>query len=188
MFEEGGQATLIRRARMGSGRTQAQAARALDLGRATLNVYETGRIVPSERRTSEILSVLALGERASGEQRPRLFVSFSLAGQRLLSIRGALLEFASPQNAARVADELDACRLDNVVVVPAWSSFVDEVLSQNADRPGTSQEVVVFEQLGRPFEDVLDEALRELIDNVRPWLRGAVAAKQQSSAAGGPGA
>jgi transcriptional regulator with XRE-family HTH domain len=169
--------TVVRRAREGSGRTQAEAARALGFGRATLSIYESGRSVPSQGKLWQILAGLAIGNRAAEELRPHLLVSFSLAGQRLLAVGGALLDFASPENAAAAADELDDCQLDRVVVVPAWTSALTNVLSVNAGRPGTSAGVVVFEELNRPLEDVLDQALRELIEHVQPWFKQAIAGR-----------
>jgi transcriptional regulator with XRE-family HTH domain len=179
MFEKVSR-TLIARARQGSGRPQAEAASVLSLTRGTLNAYESGKRAPSEQKTWAILAGLALGERSPGEERPCLLLSFSLAGQRLLSVGDAVLAFGSLAHVSRAADELEACELERVVVVPAWGSFVDSVLAGNSGRPGTSGRLVVFEQLGRGLEDVLAEALRELVVNVRPWFEQAIAAGQRA--------
>jgi transcriptional regulator with XRE-family HTH domain len=180
MFEESSR-SLIRRAREGSGKTQANAAGAVGLGRATLSIYESGRTIPSERKTWELMVGLALGDRAEREELPHLLLSFSLLGQRFFSYDGALLEFASLANAARAADALDDCGLERVVLVPAWGSMLEDVLEANVGRGGTSGNVIVFEELRYSLEEVVDQALRELIGQVQPWTEQAVATWQAAT-------
>src|SRR2546421_9815842 len=107
MFDSHVARTPLARARAGSGKTQAKAAASLGLSRGTLNVYESGKVAPSPRKAWEILAGLALGTRSRSEQRPLLLVSFSLVGQRFLSVGATLLAFEELEPAAWFADELE---------------------------------------------------------------------------------
>jgi transcriptional regulator with XRE-family HTH domain len=161
--------TFVRRVREGTNSRQADAAGKLGLNRATLNAYESGRVVPSERRLWRLLEVLALGEAVPGD-RPVLLVSFSLLGQRFLSWDGRLLSFSAIENARRVADELDECELERVVIVPVWPSAVDELLRARRPQDISSAGLAEFETLGRSLEDVLAESLDEAVRDVAPDL------------------
>ncbi len=93
---------------------------------------------------------------------------------------GALVEFEQIANVNWFADQLDSCQLERVLVVPGWDSFVAAVCEANADRLGGRSQVVVFERLGRPAEDVLEESLRELIVQAGPWLSEAFARRAEA--------
>ena len=172
--------TLIGRARRGTSLAQADAARKLGLSRATLCVYEKGEVKPSERKTWEIVAGLALGEPAVG--RPKLLLSFALFGQRFLSWGGRLLVLAELDHAQRLADELDDCRLERVVIVPVWPSCVDEIVKREFE--GRSERgPVLFEGDEMALDLLFAEVFADLSANAAKWLSEGIPVRPDKAAA-----
>ena len=164
MFDE--TRTVLSRAREAAGLRQVDASRVLGLSRGTWNLYESGRVVPSERRTWEVLSDLARGERASG--RPRLLVTFALFGQRVLSWRGGILVLSAIGDAAMLVDELETCRLERVLVLPVWPSALEELVRDDRERGGEGC-AITFPDERVGFGDLVREVFLELAASSLIW-------------------
>jgi transcriptional regulator with XRE-family HTH domain len=181
MFER---ASFMARARQGSDRSQAEAARQLRLSRATINNYESGHVEPSEPKKWELLAGLALGEPTPGE-RPKLLVSFALLGQRFASRRGGLLAFGEIAHAQWFADALENCQLDRIVIVPVWPSRVRELLEREGSRIGGA-ELVVYEELALTLDELLADVQAELFVRASDWLRESLTVWTSNIASGAP--
>ena len=178
MFEDNRNRSFVARARRGAGRSQAQAAAEVCLARATLNNYESGRATPSERKTWELLTGLALGDAVAGE-RPTLLVSFALVGQRFATWRTGLLAFREIAHAQRLCDHLDLVPLERVVVVPVWPSAVGELLARHERTSGEAR-VVFFEDTDHGFDELVLGVLGELSEHVATWLEAGISARAVS--------
>jgi hypothetical protein len=142
-------------------------------------VYEVGGVAPSARKVWELLAGLALGEPTSG--RPLLLLSFALLGQRFLSWDGRLLVLAELDHAQRLADELDDCRLERVVIVPVWPSFVDEIVRREFD--GRSERSsVLFEGHEVALDLLVAEVFAELSANAVKWVKEGIAGGRDEAA------
>jgi transcriptional regulator with XRE-family HTH domain len=160
--------------------SQSDAAKRLQLKRATLNNYEKGQRMPSELKTWDLLNRLALGMFIP-DARPLLLVGFSLFGNRLVSRRGELLCFKEIPDARRLADELDACSLEQVVVVPAWPSFVEEMVERERAATGRGG-AVMFDDRHLSLDVIVTEVLEELSVQAVSWMRESLAGRPQRAA------
>src|SRR5437667_7767676 len=101
--------TLTRRARRGTGETQARAAQRAGISPQTMAAYETGRVTPTPARTAVMMRQLALGTPAPDEADPHVFVAYTLGGMRLLADPdGMPVAFPSAETANAIASLLDS--------------------------------------------------------------------------------
>jgi DNA-binding XRE family transcriptional regulator len=120
--------TLVSRARRGTGRTQRDAASAAAITPQTFSAYETGRVVPSRRRTLRLLRSVALGRRRRGEPESSLllFAAFHLGGgvRLLADEEGIPLSFPTPEQAHAVCELLDEYVPGlRSMILPVWPGW-----------------------------------------------------------------
>jgi hypothetical protein len=95
-----------------------------------------------------------------------LLVSYRLLGQRFVSWRGGLLVVRELEHAERLANELDDCQLEGVVIVPCWPSYISDFLRYHA-----LAGVNVFEDFEGVTTDVLvADVFAQLASDARAWL------------------
>jgi hypothetical protein len=108
--------------------TQREAASAAKLTPQTWHLYDSGKVLPSEKKRRALVDAIALGKRRRDERASLLLLAFHFGGLRLLADpEGEPISFSTPEQANAICELLseppfDALTLDPLIV-PAWRDW-----------------------------------------------------------------
>src|SRR5687768_6392962 len=106
-------ARALRLAREGAGLTQCEAAAKVGIRPPSLNVYETGAVLPSDTKLRQLVRSIALGE-PQEDAEPQFVTAFDLVGIRYLAdARGRVLVFTELETAAHAVGVMSENGLPN---------------------------------------------------------------------------